>query len=203
MTEPALGVLEVQSVARGVVVCDVMVKRAPVRVLQNHPISPGKHLVIVAGGVAEVDEAMGAGAAVASATLVDRLFLPQADAQLAPLIARGTAGAPSWSPGVVVDRGSMAPGAVIDLESVAIVETFTVCAAVIAADAAAKAASVTLLDMRLGQGLGGKAFFTMTGDLESIEASVLAARAAVENGLLVGTEIIAAPHADLRRRLMW
>lgn len=204
MTEPALGVLEVQSVARGVVVCDVMVKRAPVRVLQNHPISPGKHIVIAVGGVAEVEEAMGAGAAVASATLVDRLFLPQADAQLAPLVARGAAGVPAWAGGALpaTDPKSIA-GVTVDLDAVAVVETFTVCSCLAAADAAAKAAGVTLLDMRLGQGLGGKAFFTLTGDLESVEASVLAARAAIEGGLLVGTEIIAAPHQDLRRRLMW
>ncbi len=57
--------------------------------------------------------------------------------------------------------------------------------------------------MRLGVGLGGKAFFTMSGQLESIEAAVLAAQAAIEPGLLVGTEIIAAPHDDFQARLLW
>jgi microcompartment protein CcmL/EutN len=87
--------------------------------------------------------------------------------------------------------------------AVAVVETFTICATVLAADSAAKAAQVTLVEMRLGQGLGGKAYFTMTGELDAVEAAADAARAAIESGLLVGIELIAAPHADLRAKLIW
>jgi bacterial microcompartment shell protein len=180
---PALGMVETSSIARGVIVVDAMVKKAPIRVLQNHPISPGKHLVVVVGGVAEVDEALQAGLAVAGATVVDRLFLPQAHDQLAPLLAGGR--------GVAI------------IESVAIFETYSATATVLAADAAAKAADVTLLDMRLGQGLGGKGFFTMTGALEAIEAAAAAGGGAIDAALLVGVEIIARPHEDLQVRLMW
>ena len=35
-----------------------------------------------------------------------------------------------------------------------------------------KAANVTLLDVRLGMGLGGKSFVVMTGDVASVKASV-------------------------------
>ena len=185
MTGPALGIIELTSIARGVLVADAMVKKAPVRILQSHPISPGKHIIVIAGEVAEVDESMQAGLAVAGATLVDRLFLPQAHAQLGPLVA-----------GQATLRSE-------PLEAVAVFETYSVASTVLAADAAAKAAEVTLLDMRLGQGLGGKGFFTMTGDLESIQAAADAGRAAIENGLLVGIEIIARPHEDLSRKLMW
>jgi microcompartment protein CcmL/EutN len=180
---PALGIIETSSIARGVVVVDAMAKKAPIQVLHNHPISPGKHLVVIAGGVAEVDEAMQAGLAIAAATLVDRLFLPQAHEQLAPLLAGGRATAP--------------------MESAAIFETYSATATVLAADAAAKAADVTLLDMRLGQGLGGKGFFTMTGALEAIEAAAAAGQGAIDAALLVGVEIIARPHEDLHVRLMW
>jgi microcompartment protein CcmL/EutN len=183
MTTPALGILELSSIARGVVVCDAMVKKAPVRVLQNHPISPGKHLVVITGGVAEVDEALQAGLARAGATLVDRLFLPQAHDQLAPLLAGGRGAAP--------------------IESAAIFETYSATATVLAADAAAKAAEVTLLEMRLGQGLGGKGYFTMTGILEAIEAAVAAGQGVIDAGLLVGVEVIPRPHEDLHARLIW
>jgi microcompartment protein CcmL/EutN len=183
---PALGLVEVNSIARGVVVADVMVKKAPVRLLQSHPVSPGKHVVVLAGGVAEVDEALDAGVAMAAATLVDRLFLPHAHASLAPLVA---------------GRAALPPGG--RYEAVGIFETFTIAATIVAADAAAKAAEVTLCDMRLGQGIGGKAYFTMTGDLDAIEASAAAARGAVEGGLVAAVEIIASPHEDLRTRLFW
>lgn len=180
---PALGIIEVTSIARGVLVVDTMVKKAPIRVLSNHPISPGKHLIVVDGDVAEVDEAMQAGLAIAAGTLVDRLFLPFAHEQIAPLLAGG--------------RGTAPPSAV------AIFETFSATATVLAADAAAKAAEITLLDVRLGQGIGGKGFFTMTGELEAIEAAVHAGRSAVDAGLVVGVEIIPRPHEDLHQRLMW
>jgi microcompartment protein CcmL/EutN len=182
--DPALGMLELTSIARGVIAADAMAKKAPVRILQSHPISPGKHLIVIAGGVAEVDESLAAGIAAAGATLVDRLFLPQAHAQLAPLVAGGAE--------------QRAPTG-----AVAIFETYSATATVLAADAAAKAAEVTLLDMRLGQGLGGKGFFTMTGDLESIEAAAAAGQMVVDGGLVVGVEIIPRPHEDFARRLMW
>jgi microcompartment protein CcmL/EutN len=180
---PALGIIETQSVARGIVCADAMAKRARVAILQSHPISPGKHVIVVAGEVAEVDEAMGAGAAAAAHLLVDRLFLPQAHEQLTPLLAGRTQTA--------------------EIAAVGIIETFTVVSTVLAADAAAKAARVVLLEMRLGQGLGGKAFVTMTGELPAVEAAVAAGVGVIEPGLLVLSEIIAAPHEDLRSRLIW
>jgi microcompartment protein CcmL/EutN len=182
--QPALGMLELTSIARGVIAADAMAKKAPITILQSHPISPGKYLIVISGGVAEVEESLAAGLAAAGATLVDRLFLPQAHPQLAPLVAGTSLGHPPTG-------------------AVAIFETYSATATVLAADAAAKAAEVTLLDMRLGQGLGGKGFFTMTGDLESIEAAAAAGQAVVDGGLVVGVEIIPRPHEDFARRLMW
>jgi microcompartment protein CcmL/EutN len=180
---PALGIIETQSIARGLVCADAMAKKAPVRILQNHPVSPGKFVVVVAGAVADVEEAMGAGGAAAGHLLVDRLFLPYAHEQLAPLLA----GHPRAAA----------------IEAVGVIETFTVVATVLAADAAVKAAQVELLELRLGQGLGGKGFLTLTGELPDVEAAVAAGVAAIAPGLLVISEIIAAPHDDLRQRLIW
>ena len=42
MTHPALGLLEITGIARGLVVADAMVKRARVELLRSHPIDPGK-----------------------------------------------------------------------------------------------------------------------------------------------------------------
>jgi microcompartment protein CcmL/EutN len=90
-----------------------------------------------------------------------------------------------------------------EIDSAAIFETHTICAAVVAADAAAKAAEVVLLDLRLGQGIGGKGVFMLSGALDAIEAAVAAGRDAVEPALVVGVEVIPAPHEDLRARLVW
>ncbi|MFI5291091.1 MAG: BMC domain-containing protein, partial [Polyangia bacterium] len=67
---PALGLVETSSIARGLVVADQMVKKAPVALVLARPVSPGKHLVLVTGEVADVGEAMRIGLETAAHTLV-------------------------------------------------------------------------------------------------------------------------------------
>jgi len=180
-TGPAMGLVEVASVARGMVVADVMVKRALVTLVQAHPVTPGKFVVVVAGGEEEVREAMGAGQDAAADTLVDRLYLPKADPQLAPAM-----------------TGEVQ---VQEVDSLGILETFSVAATVLAGDRAVKAAEVRLMQMRLARGLGGKAFFTITGALHQVEAGIEAGRTILHDGMLLTTEIIENPHPDLIREL--
>jgi microcompartment protein CcmL/EutN len=179
--DPALAVIELSSIARGYPVADAMVKKAPVLLVDCRPVSPGKFLVLVTGDVASVDEAFRAGLAVAGDCLVDKLFLPQAHPSIGPAV-----------------RG-MIPAAGID--SLAVVETFTVAAAILAADAATKAAAVRIVEMQLARGIGGKAFFSLSGALAEIEAAVEAASGAVDRALVLMTEIIPAPHEDLIGKL--
>ncbi|HMG58008.1 MAG TPA: BMC domain-containing protein, partial [Kofleriaceae bacterium] len=91
---------------------------------------------------------------------------------------------------------SAEPGA----EAVAILETRTVCAAIAAADAACKAAGVAVRDVRFAVDLAGKAYFTLTGTLDAIEAAADAARHAAGDRL-VGAELIAQPAPELRGQL--
>ncbi|HEY0195895.1 MAG TPA: BMC domain-containing protein, partial [Kofleriaceae bacterium] len=83
---PALGVLEVGTIARGVVAADASLKRAPAILLSSRAVSGGKHLVMVEGGVAEVDEAMAAGRRAADPLLLDSLQLAYADDQVWPML---------------------------------------------------------------------------------------------------------------------
>lgn len=184
---PALGLLEVSLIARGVVVADAIGKRVEVELLASRPVSGGKHLVIVAGGVHEVGEAMGAGREAARAALVDSLEL----AYLHPpvwLLLGDPVHPRAWKDGPV--------------GAVAIVETSTVCAAVHAADAAGKTAPVALRDMRLAVGIAGKAFFTMTGELSDVEAAADAA-SEVAGSRLLAVEVIPSPTPELIGRLIF
>ena len=74
-------------------------------------------------------------------------------------------------------------------------------ATVAAADAAVKAARVRITEMQLGRGIGGKAFFTVTGPLAEVEAAVEAAVGVIDAERVNTTEIIPAPHADLAAKL--
>jgi len=189
LTGEALALLELSSLARGVVTADAVAKRAPVELLLCEPTSPGKYLVLFAGGVAEVEESMEAGAAAAKETLLDRLFLPQAHAQILPAIRAGIDGLPR----VALEGAGQAAG---------MVEVATAAAALRAADAACKAAEVQLQLLRLARGIGGKGFFILRGELYAVEAAVEQAREAAGAGLLTAAEIVAAPHADLRGRAL-
>ena len=51
------------------------------------------------------------------------------------------------------------------------------------------------------RGIGGKAFFTVTGPLGEVEAAVEAAVGVLDAALVHTTEIIPAPHADLVAKL--
>lgn len=181
---PSLALIEISSIARGHRVADAMVKRAPVQLLRCEAVSPGKLLVLVAGEVAAVDEAFRAGLDVAGPTALDKLFLAQVHEQL---------------PGAV--RGEARAGDAATVDAVGLVETTTVAATILAADAAAKAAAVRLIEMQLARGIGGKAYFALTGALEDVEAALEAAVGAVDAAVLIATEIIAAPHADFIERL--
>lgn len=183
---PALGVLEIGTIARGVVVADAALKRAPSILLSSRAVSGGKHLVMLEGGVAEVEESMAAGVLAARDALLDKLQLAMADDQVWPML-----GAPVAPPDWTDDP---------EAEAVAIIETRTVCAAIAAADAAVKAAYVVVRDVRFAVDLAGKAYFTLTGTLDAIEAATAAANEVVGDRL-VGLEVIAQPSPDLRGRL--
>jgi bacterial microcompartment shell protein len=179
---PALAVVELSSIARGHRVADAMLKRAPVRLIRADAVSPGKLLVIVDGEVAAVDESFRVGTDVAGDRAVDKLFLPQPHVSLWPALA---------------GEANAADG----VESLGVVETTTVAATVRAADAAVKAARVRITEMQLGRGIGGKAFFTVTGPLAEVEAAVEAGVGVLDAALVHTTEIIPAPHADLAGKL--
>ncbi len=175
---PAIALLEIESIARGAVVADALVKRAPVRLLRREAVSPGKCLVLFQGGVGEVQEALAAGKDAAGALLIGELFLPQPALALVDGLA-GTFGATAQ-------------------ESVGWVETHTVAAALLAADTALKRAEVRLLSLELARGIGGKGVFSLGGAQHWVEAALEGAAAAIDAGLLVGTELIARPHPDAR-----
>jgi microcompartment protein CcmL/EutN len=84
------------------------------------------------------------------------------------------------------------------LESLGIVEAYSVASLIEGADAAVKAANVKLIEVRLAMALGGKAFFTITGEVAAVTSAVEAgAHIISEKGLLVNKVVIANPRQEL------
>lgn len=181
MLQPCIGLLEFNSIAAGIEATDAMIKQAPIEVLISRTICPGKFIVLITGDVADVESALARGKEDREEVIVDELILPNAHPQLFPAIAASTK--------------------IEELDAVGIIETFSVAAAIVAADIAAKRASVTLIELRLAYALGGKAYVTMTGEVSNVEASVRAgADSAREKGLLTREVVIAQPHPSM---LQW
>lgn len=173
---PALALIEVSSIAKGMVVTDRCVKKADVKLLASNPVSPGRYITLFWGGVAEVEEAFLEGVSIAAETLVDKLFLPGTHNALLDTLLRIASPPPT--------------------DSLAIIETHTVASALWSADAACKAGEVHLLELRLGSGLAGKGYYVLSGSLDQVEAAVDGAIAVLPASLLVAREIIPAPASD-------
>ena len=175
---PAIALLEFDSIAIGVRAGDAMVKRAPVEVTYAGTVHPGKYLVLVAGDVASVEEAYTAGREAGAAALVDEVFLPGIHRDVVSVL-RGT-------------RGKVLG------EALGVVETRTVAATIGAADRGIKGADVGLLEIRLADRIGGKAYCLFSGSVADVEAAVeLAVAGFSDPGLLVAEVVIPQFHAEM------
>ena len=178
----ALGMIEVTSVPAGVEAGDAMLKAAAVELVTAQSVCAGKYIVLVTGEVAAVRESVAAGKAAAGMKLVDSMVIPRVHPQVPKAINACT------------EIGRVA--------AVGVMEAFSLCAAVQAADAAVKAADVELMEVRLGRGLGGKSFILLTGEVAAVKAAVEAAEAREETaGLMNDSAVIPAPHPDMIRAL--
>jgi len=179
----AIGGVELSSMARGFDVTDTMLKTAPVELLLARTVCPGKYLVLVSGEVADVQASVDAGASRGGVALVDRFVIPNVHPEVLPAVS-GTA---------VVDK----------LEALGVVEAFSVSALIEAADAAVKAATVRLIEVRLAMAMGGKAFVSLTGSVAAVDTAVAAAAAAVgRRGLLVEKVVIPQPRPELLNEII-
>ena len=89
------------------------------------------------------------------------------------------------------------------LDALGVIESFSVTSLIEAADAAAKAADVQLIEIRLAMALGGKAFVTLTGKVSAVQAAIDAGSSLVsEKGLLVHKVVIPRPHENLLNELI-
>ncbi|MFH1957392.1 MAG: BMC domain-containing protein [bacterium] len=174
----SIGLIELSSVAAGFEVTDGMIKMSGVELVEAHPVCPGKFIVLVDGLLSDVQSSIDRGIDIAGEFLIDTLIIPNVHKEVISAI-RG-----------ITD--------VSDLEALGSVETMTVATCIVAADAARKKADVRLIDVRLAMGLGGKSYFTLTGEVGAVKTAVNAACQAVKgDGIIVHKMVIPKVHKDL------
>ncbi len=181
MSNPKIiGALELSSVGIGYKVLDRMLKAAAVEIILARTICSGKYLIILGGTVSDVESAMTAGREAGEGALIDELVLTSVHPSVFPALGQS-----------VSITGEQ-------LGALGIVETFSGVSILAAADAAAKAAAVTLFRVHVAMALGGKGFLLLTGEQADVESAVSAAVAeVVKRGLLVSQVVIPRPEPSL------
>ena len=178
----ALGMIETNSIPLGIDAGDAMLKAASVELVAAQPVCAGKYIVIITGEVAAVKSSVEAGKIKAGQRLVDSMVIPHVHEQ--------------------VPKAINACNEIGKVSAVGVMESFSLCSAVVVADAAVKAADIQLIDIRLGRGLGGKSFITMTGEVAAVRAAISAGEKVPEaQGMLSESVVIPSPHPDIIKSL--
>ncbi|MFC1853712.1 BMC domain-containing protein [candidate division CSSED10-310 bacterium] len=179
----AIGMIELNSIAQGIQTCDAMLKATDVDLITVQSVCPGKFIILLSGDIADIKSSVSSGLEVAQGYLVDHLIIPNVDPNIFPAIS--------------------ATAEIRPIHALGIIETFSVSSIIVVADAAAKAADVDLIEIRMAQGIGGKSYVTLTGDVGAVKEAVLAGVDSIhDKGVLVNQVVIPYPHENLAKNLI-
>ena len=86
----ALGMVELNSIPKGIEAADAMLKAADVQLTAAHSVCAGKYIAVVSGEVAAVRAAIDAGTETAAEKLVDSIVIPNVHPQVITAISSCT-----------------------------------------------------------------------------------------------------------------
>jgi microcompartment protein CcmL/EutN len=176
----AIGMIEMTSIGLGYQAQDAMLKAADVDLVLGRTICSGKYINVVCGSVADVQASVNSGLEVIPDGVIDHIVIPNVHKSVFQAL------------GQSVQLYTEKFGAV------GVVETYSAASALEAADAAAKAADITLFRIHVAMAIGGKAFMCMAGSVSDCRTGVnTAAEVVREKGLLVSAVVIPGPSKEL------
>ena len=178
MINKALGMVEYQTVSAGIAATDLMIKTANVEILQSSVVCPGKYITLLSGELSAVTAAIDAAKVQQGERMTDSFVLGNPHADIFPAIYGGA----------VVENA----------KALGVLETFSTPAIIVAADTAAKTSDVSLVELRIARGMGGKSYMLLTGDVAAVSAAIGAAQRQVgDAGLLLDYSVIPNPDKSL------
>ncbi|MFW5490639.1 MAG: BMC domain-containing protein [Desulfovibrio sp.] len=179
----AIGLIEFSNIHTGIEAADAMLKTAAVTPFCLKTICPGKFIAGVSGEIGAVKSSVDTGKQINTTAVVDCFTIPNVHPDVVAALSACTQ--------------------ITQRKALGVIETFSVASAILAADAAVKAAAVDLLEIRTALGLGGKGYVLLTGDVGAVEAAVATGQeCARERGLLVGTTVLPRPDPVLFQQLV-
>ena len=173
----ALAMVEYKTVSSGMQAADIMVKTSEVEIIEATTVCPGKYMVLISGELSAVRASVDAAVAKMPDMLIDEFVLGNPHESIfAALYGTSDIGSP---------------------DALGVLETFSSCAAIVAADIAASL--VELIELRLSRGMCGKSYLLITGEIAAVQAAIDKAKAgAGESGMFLDSAVI--PHPDEK---MW
>lgn len=174
----SIGVIELKNIPKGVEAADAALKSAGIEMVSAHPSCPGKYEIILTGSISNVTAAVSHVKTKFEGHVIDSSIMGRIDESVITAL---------FSTGEGEREGSLG-----------VIETFSASSAIKAADIAVKTARVTIYDLRVSRGMGGKGVVLLTGEIGDVSAAVEAgAEYASGEGMLSATSVIAAPHKEL------
>ena len=179
-----MGLVEYWTVSAGLRAADTIAKTAEVRLVRAQIICPGRYVLLFAGEIGAVQAVLDAARARHSARLVDSFLLGNPHAA------------------VLAALEGVKP-AVPDGAALGAVEVATAAMAIVAADTAAKAAGVQILELRIEREVANKAYVLLTGTVSEVaEAVACAERRAQDAGFLLDSAVLANPDTKFWKTLL-
>lgn len=192
----AIAMIELCSIAQGMLACDVALKKSSVTLVWSQAFQPGKYAFLIQGGEEEVKDAIQAAQTASGVFLIDSVVLAQPHDQIYPLLE--------------IDHIKIAENSISkskeqenffanpQKETLGIIESYGLVANLRAADAALKESDIQGLQLSFSPLLGGKACFVFCGKLEAVQASLQKGIAQAPKNLIMHHQCIARPDSQLK-----
>lgn len=159
MKNACVGFLELSSIAKGIQILDLLIKKATIHIIFAEPVSSGKYLIAFDGEVEDVRSSALAGCELAGPNLIAWFILPNIHPDILPTLIKSTT--------------------IQQCEALGILEMTTCSATIVAVDSALKTSKVQLLKIQLAKGIGGKAYFVIEGEVADVEVALSAGLRAI------------------------
>ena len=181
-TYPAIALIEYSSIATGILAGDEMLKKAPITVIKSGTVHNGKYLVLIGGSVASVEESYSIGQMTNPDDIIDSMILPDVNEQL--------------------HDGILGKRTKCKMESLGIIESNSVSTMIKASDAGVKGANVNIIEIRLADDIGGKAFTIFNGSIEEVQVAVeIAKKSVFDTDHWINEIIIPNLHDDMKTQI--
>ncbi|QJB57066.1 BMC domain-containing protein [Pseudodesulfovibrio sp. zrk46] len=175
-----LGVVECRGIAAGIELADAMMKTADVELVKAGTICSGRYMIYVSGDraavAASVQQAEESGRSLKGSFVISNI-----SRQLMAALKR--------------ENIEPQPGAI------GIIECRCVSAGIAAADATVKRSDITLAKLVTGQGINGKSYFVISGDVASVREAADTAEHALGKDLIEAV-VIPRPDASIVKNLI-